>query len=58
MDRFTAKLGNRREALKASVLKVKSNAEKVRAFFENPNNLESFNAGRKKNGMDAKFCWN
>jgi hypothetical protein len=57
MDRFTAKPGGRRENLKLAIRNAKASVEKERAYFDDPKNVEDFYATRKKNDMDAKFCW-
>ena len=44
--------------VKVSLMKLKANAEKERAYFDNPKSREQFNDARKKNEMDVKFCWN
>jgi hypothetical protein len=56
-DRFVAKPGNRRENLERAVRNARAGAEKERLYFADRKNLEEFYAARKKNDMDAKFCW-
>jgi len=57
MNRFTANSGNRQENLKIAVRNARASAEKERAYFDNAKNVEDFNATRKANEMDVKFCW-
>ena len=57
MPRLVAKPGDRRENLKAAVRSVRASAEKERAYFDEPKNVEQFYATRKKNEADVKFCW-
>ena len=57
MDSLPAKPGDREANLKAAIEQLKENAGKARAYFDDPKNLADFNAKRKENGADVKFCW-
>jgi hypothetical protein len=57
MDSLPAKPGDRGENLKAAIGHLKENAEKARAYLDDPKNLATFEATRKANDADAKFCW-
>src|SRR5215471_6460754 len=52
-----ARPGDRHENQRRAIEKAKSAAEKERAQFDDPKYVEAYYATRKKNEMDAKFCW-
>jgi len=57
MERLPARSADRAAALAQSIRAVKSNAEKERAYFDDPKNAASFAEARNKNEADAKYCW-
>ena len=57
MSRLAAKPGDRGANLKLAVQSIRAAAEKERAYFDDPKHVAEFLATRKKNDMDAKFCW-
>ena len=57
MTRLPARPGGRDENHLRSLARLKADAEKERAYFDDPAKLAEFLATRKKNEMDAKFCW-
>jgi len=57
MQRLSAKPGDRRENLARAIRAIKADAAKERAYLDDPKNWEQFYAERKKNDMEAKFCW-
>ncbi|MEI7806381.1 MAG: hypothetical protein WCI56_13745 [Hyphomicrobiales bacterium] len=56
-EKIPARTSDRKAALVKAIENAKANAAKERAYLDDPKNLEAFNAGRKKNEMDSKFCW-
>jgi hypothetical protein len=57
MERLKPKPGDRRQNLAGVIRAIKADAEKERAYLADAKNREQFYAERKKNEMDAKFCW-
>jgi hypothetical protein len=52
-----ARPGDRRANLRRAIENAKVAAEKERAHFDDPKNVEAYYAARKKNEMDEKSCW-
>ncbi|HEY1475137.1 MAG TPA: hypothetical protein VGF53_13760 [Pseudolabrys sp.] len=57
MERAPALPGDRAANAKRALQNAKERAAKERAYFDDPKNVESFYATRKKNEADVKFCW-
>jgi hypothetical protein len=57
MARLPALPGDRAENHKRALANAKERAAKERAYFADAKNVEAFYATRKRNDMDAKFCW-
>lgn len=57
LPQIPARPGDRATNLRGAIADMRERAAKERAYFDDPNNLESFFNTRKKNEMDAKFCW-
>ena len=57
LPQLAARTGDRKAALALALRNARANAEKERAYFDDPRNVESFFATRKKNEADVKFCW-
>lgn len=57
MDRFKSQPGDRRDNLRKALELGRANMDKERAYLADPNNLAAFQAQRRKNEMDARFCW-
>lgn len=57
LEQLSARPGDRRANLQRSLLEIKANAEKERAYFDDAKNRDNFAAARKKNAMDEKYCW-
>jgi hypothetical protein len=57
MQRLSANPGDRRDNLARAIRTIQAEANKERAYLDDPKNRERFYAERKKNDMEAKFCW-
>ncbi len=57
LDQLTAKPGDRRDNLKASVAVIRGNNKKAREYISNPKNLQQFNKDRSDNNVPAQYCW-
>ncbi len=57
MTQAPALPGDRAENAKHAIANAKGRAAKERAYFDNPKNVESYYATRKRNEADVKFCW-
>jgi hypothetical protein len=57
-DKLPARTADRNSALAQAIANARANAAREAAYLENPQNAAEFSATRKKNEMDAKFCWN
>jgi hypothetical protein len=57
MAKAPALPGDRAENAKRAVANAKERAAKERGYFDDAKNVEAFSASRKKNEMEAKFCW-
>ena len=57
MAQLPAKPGDRGENQRRALDTVKANAAKEAAYFDDPKNVESFYATRKRNEADVKYCW-
>jgi hypothetical protein len=57
MAKAPALPGDHAANAKRAVANAKERAAKERAYFDDAKNVETFSASRKKNEMDAKFCW-
>ena len=57
MEKLPARTSDRKQGLAQAIRNAKANAEKERVYFDDPKNIEAFNASRRTNEMDAKFCW-
>jgi hypothetical protein len=57
MTDLPARSGDRRANLQRAIEKAKVAAEKERAHFDDPKNVEAYYTTRKNNEMDVKFCW-
>ena len=57
MQRLVAKPGDRAENLKRSLREARLRAEKEQAYLDAPKNREAFYAKRKRNDVEAQFCW-
>ena len=49
--------GDRAANAKRAIANAKERAAKERTFFADAKNAAEFSASRKKNDLDAKFCW-
>ncbi len=57
MAQMPALPGDRAANHKRALANAKERAAKERGYFDDAKNREAFYATRKKNDMDAKFCW-
>ena len=57
MAQMPALPGDRAANHKRALANAKERAAKERGYFDDGKNREAFYATRKKNDMDAKFCW-
>jgi hypothetical protein len=57
MTQLPAKPGQRPENYQRGLALIKENAAKERAYFDNPQNVETFLNRRKANDIDIQFCW-
>ncbi len=57
MKQLTARSGDRADNLRRSLDGIKASVAKERAYFENAANAAEFAAARRKNDVDAKYCW-
>lgn len=57
MERVPAPPGDRNEALAAAIAGLRDSAAKEGTYLADPKNLAEFEATRKNNDADAKFCW-
>ena len=49
--------GNRADNAKRAIANAKERAAKENAYFDDPKNVETYYATRKRNEADVKFCW-
>jgi hypothetical protein len=57
MTQLPAKPGQRPENYQRGLALIKDNAAKERAYFDNPQNVETFLNRRKANDVEIQFCW-
>jgi hypothetical protein len=57
MARAPARPGDRAENAKRAIANAKERAAKERAYFDDAKTREAYYATRKRNDVEAKFCW-
>lgn len=57
MARASALPGDRAENAKRAIANAKERAAKERAYFDDAKTREAYYATRKRNDVEAKFCW-
>ena len=57
MARAPALPGERAENAKRAIANAKERAAKERAYFDDAKTREAYYATRKRNDVEAKFCW-
>lgn len=56
-DRLPARRGDRAAALNDAIRNIRADAQKERAYFDDPKTAADFAKRRHQNAADAKFCW-